>query len=81
MQKIDKSIEVIQVQHRRNSNLSDELFNKKIFKDLLQITDSNDILSFYKKIIINILIKIFIVTEIYLRINKLEIGVSGKRNR
>ncbi len=46
IQKIDKSIEIVQVRHRKNSNLSDELFNKKIFMDLLQNAESNDILRY-----------------------------------
>ena len=52
IQNIDKSIEIVQVRKRKNSNLSDGLFNKKIFMDFLQNTDSNDILR-YKSALTN----------------------------
>ncbi|MFX0187373.1 MAG: Eco57I restriction-modification methylase domain-containing protein [Candidatus Hodarchaeota archaeon] len=46
VQSIDKPIEIIQVRKKKDCNISDKLFNKNIFKNLIKNADSNDILRY-----------------------------------
>ncbi|MFX1393859.1 MAG: Eco57I restriction-modification methylase domain-containing protein [Promethearchaeota archaeon] len=52
MQKSDKLIEIVQTSKKKEHNLSEELFNKKIFVNLIQNSDSNKILR-YKSALTN----------------------------